>query len=177
MKQILPTHKRFEKLLTQWMASYSIIITRTALGIIFFWFGILKFFPDMSPADDLASKTIETITFGFISGATALYILATWECLIGIGCISGKFMRTTLILLFVQMLGTIMPLFIFPDITFISAPFVPTLEGQYIIKNIIIISSAIVLVATVRGGAIVSDPRIAEQAKKQEEEKMEKLKK
>jgi uncharacterized membrane protein YphA (DoxX/SURF4 family) len=177
VKQKLLNLKRFEKLLSQWMASYSIVITRTALGIIFIWFGILKFFPELSPAEDLASRTVEKLTFGFISDQTALLILATWECLIGIGCITGKFMRTTLILLFLQMFGTIMPLFIFPDITFISAPFIPTLEGQYIIKNVLILSSAIVLMATVRGGAIVSDPRIAEQAKKQEEEKMERLKK
>ena len=177
MKPATMNFNRFEKLLSQWMASYSIIITRTALGIIFLWFGILKFFPELSPASDLASRTIETITFGLITNKSALYILAVWECLIGAGCISGKFMRTTLILLFLQMIGTIMPLFIFPEITFITAPYVPTLEGQYIIKNIVIISSAIVLVATVRGGAIVSDPRIAEQAKKKEEQKMEQLKK
>jgi len=169
-------YKLFEKILSQWMASYSIIITRIALGIIFLWFGILKFFPDLSAADDLASRTVETITFGFVSGQEALYMLATWECLIGIGCISGKFMRTTLILLFVQMLGTVMPLFIFPDITFTSVPFVPTLEGQYILKNMVIISSAMVLLATVRGGAIISDPRIAEHAKKKEDEKIEKEK-
>ena len=71
--------------------------------------------------------------------------LALWEVLIGIGLISGKFMRETLILLFLQMAGTFMPVFLFPEEVFTQFPYAPTLEGQYIIKNIVIISAGIVL--------------------------------
>ena len=70
-------------------------------------------------------------------------------------------MRAVLLLLFVQMLGTITPLFLFPAETFTIFPFVPTLEGQYIIKNVVIVAAAIVLGATVRGGELSPEPVVA----------------
>ena len=56
------------------------------------------------------------------------------------------------------MAGTITPLFLFPEETFVSFPFVPTLEGQYIIKNVVLVAAAIVLGATVRGGDLTAEP-------------------
>lgn len=176
MKKLIDIYKRFEKIATQWIAARSILLLRIALGIIFLWFGALKFFPNLSSAENLAARTIEKLTSGNIPDKTSVIILATWECLIGIGCMLKKFMRITLILLFVQMLGTLMPLFMFPELTFNRIPYAPTLEGQYIIKNLIIIASAMVLLATVRGGTVVADPQIARQAEKKEEEKVDKLK-
>jgi hypothetical protein len=67
-------------------------------------------------------------------------------------------MRGTLLLLFLQMLGTITPLFLFPAEAFTRIPYAPTLEGQYIIKNLVLISAGIVMGATVRGGGLVSEP-------------------
>ncbi|HSB88919.1 MAG TPA: hypothetical protein VLD63_02715, partial [Anaerolineales bacterium] len=83
--------------------------------------------------------------------------LAAWETLIGVGLLFNLFMRGTLLLLWVQMLGTIMPLFLFPTDTFTRIPYAPTLEGQYIIKNLVLISAGIVLGATVRGGRLVAE--------------------
>jgi uncharacterized membrane protein YphA (DoxX/SURF4 family) len=151
------------------MADHSILFLRIALGIVFFWFGVLKFFPNFSPAENLAARTIGKLTTGLIEQHMSIHILAIWECLIGLGLISGKFLRATLALLFVQMIGTILPLFFFPEETFIHIPYAPTLEGQYIIKNLVLIAAAIVLGATVRGGAIVADPKIAKAAKEKEE--------
>ena len=79
-----------------------------------------------------------------------------WECLIGIGLLSGLFMRATLFLLWLQMLGTVTPLFLFPDESFTVVPFAPTLEGQYIIKNLVLVTAGIVIGATVRGGRLVA---------------------
>jgi uncharacterized membrane protein YphA (DoxX/SURF4 family) len=145
--------------ITGWMARYGLLLLRISLGIVYFWFGVLKFFPGLSPAADLATRTIERLTFGLIPAETALLLLAVWETLIGLGLIFGVWMRVTLLLLFVQMLGTITPIFFFPQEVFTAFPYAPTLEGQYIIKNLVIISAAIVLGATVRGGTIVADPR------------------
>ncbi len=156
--------------LTKWMADHSILFLRIAVGIIFFWFGVLKFFPSMSPAEDLAARTIGRLTAGVIGPHLSIPVLAAWECLIGIGLITGKFLRPTLALLFLQMLGTIMPLFFFPEETFVHFPYAPTLEGQYIIKNLIIIAAAIFIGSTVRGGAVVADPKIAQEAKREEAE-------
>lgn len=152
---------RFDRLdvaITNWMARYGLLLLRLSLGLVFFWFGALKFFSGVSPAEELATRTIEQLTFGLIQPEVSIYILAVWEVLIGLGLLIGKFMRVTLLLLFVQMLGTITPLFLFPAETFVVFPIVPTLEGQYIIKNAVLISAGIVLGATVRGGRLVADP-------------------
>jgi len=92
-------------------------------------------------------------------------VLAAWECAIGLGLIAGVFMRATLLLLFLQMMGTITPLFFFPHETFILVPVAPTLEGQYIIKNMVLICAGLVIGATVRGGAVVADPNLARLAR------------
>jgi uncharacterized membrane protein YphA (DoxX/SURF4 family) len=149
---------RIDRRITETMADHGLTLLRFALGIVFFWFGVLKFFPGASPAEQLAGRTIETLTGGLIPSATALPILATWEVAIGIGLFIGRWMRMVLLLLWVQMLGTITPLFLFPTETFTIFPIAPTLEGQYIIKNIVIVSAAIVLGATVRGGELVPEP-------------------
>ena len=148
-------HRSFDRLdaaLTGWMARNGILLLRLSLGIVFFWFGFLKFFPGLSPAQTLAGNTISLLSFGLVSPGAAVILLAVWECLIGIGLLSGLFLRATLALLWLQMLGTITPLFLFPEICFVSVPFVPALEGQYIIKNLVLISAGIVIGGTVRGG-------------------------
>ena len=155
---------RFDAALTRWMAANGVRLLRISLGIVFLWFGVLKFFPGFSPASDLAAQTIHFLTFGAIPPKMALFILATWESLIGMGLIFGLFLRATLLLLWVQMLGTITPLFLFPELAFARIPYAPTLEGQYIIKNIVLISAGLVIGATVRGGRMISTPAGAVQA-------------
>jgi uncharacterized membrane protein YphA (DoxX/SURF4 family) len=150
---------------TRWMARYGITLLRVSVGIVFFWFGILKFFPGASPAEHLAADTVSRLSFGVITPSVSLPVLAVWEVTIGLGLLSGKFMRITLLLLFVQMAGTITPLVLFPDQTFTLFPIAPTLEGQYIIKNLVLISAGIVIGATVRGGAMVPQPDSAERKK------------
>ena len=143
---------------TSWMARHGINITRIALGFIFTWFGVLKLFPGASPAEDLATRTLERLTFGLVPPSTALLVLAIWEMLIGIGLLTGRLLRVTLLLLMLQMAGTLTPLALFPSETFHVFPFAPTLEGQYIIKNLVIIGAALVIGATVRGGYVRANP-------------------
>ncbi len=151
-------YTRLDKRITDWMARYGITLLRVSIGIVFLWFGALKFFPGLSPAQDLATRTISVLSFGIVPPSVSLPILAAWECLIGIGLLLNKFMRAVLLLLFVQMLGTVTPIFLFPREVFMLIPIAPTLEGQYIIKNIVLISGAIVVGATVRGGRVVANP-------------------
>lgn len=157
---------RVDVSVTNWMARFGIMLLRVSLGIVFFWFGALKFFPGLSPAQDLAMRTIDILTFGLIPPNVSILVLATWECLIGIGLLLGLFMRATLLLLFLQMLGTMAPIFFFPQEVFTRIPYAPTLEGQYIIKNIVLISAGLIIGATVRGGAVVADPGIVQSATK-----------
>jgi len=143
------------------MARYGVLLLRVSLGIVFLWFGVLKFFPGLSPAQELATQTIAALTFGRLSPGVSIVILACWESLIGIGLILGVFMRATLLLLFLQMLGAITPLFLYPSQVFTRIPYAPTLEGQYIIKNIVLMSAGIVIGATVRGGRLISETKHA----------------
>ena len=132
------------------MNDYGILLLRISVGIVFIWFGFLKFFPNLSPAQGIAIDTINKLTFGYIQNDVARIILAVWELLIGIGLITGKYLRITLLLLFTQMFGTMTPLILYPAVTFTQFPYAPTLEGQYIIKNLVLISAGLVVGATVR---------------------------
>jgi uncharacterized membrane protein YkgB len=150
--------------ITEWMARNGIVLARFSLGIVFLWFGVLKFFPGLSPAAELAGRTIERLTFGAVHPAVSLPVLAAWESLIGIGLITGVALRATLLLMFLQMLGTMAPLVLFPQETWAVFPIAPSLEGQYILKNVVLVSAAIVVGATVRGGRLVAKPFKSQQA-------------
>jgi uncharacterized membrane protein YphA (DoxX/SURF4 family) len=160
-----PLHDRFDRIdgrITAWMARSGVTVLRISLGVVFFWFGFLKYFPGLSPAETLATDTISILTGGLVTPRAALPILATWECLIGLGLMTGRLLRATLLLLFLQMPGTLLPMVFFPELTFRSVPFVLTLEGQYIVKNLVLVSAGLVIGATVRGGTFVTGvPRSA----------------
>jgi uncharacterized membrane protein YphA (DoxX/SURF4 family) len=137
--------KKFDALLINWMSRHSIRLLRTLLGIIFLWFGLLKFIPEASPAQTLATQTIAVLSFNLLTPNVSMILLALLETLIGLGLVLGVYLRATLLLLFIQMLGTLTPLFLFPAETYVQPPFTPTLEGQYIIKNLVLIASGLVI--------------------------------
>jgi uncharacterized membrane protein YphA (DoxX/SURF4 family) len=159
--RVSTAYDRLDRRITDTLARIGVPAVRVALGIVFFWFGVLKLFPGMSPAEDLAARTIQTLSGGAIGPSVSLPVLAIWECLIGLGLLTGRFLRATLLLLALQMLGTLTPLFLFIDETWTHFPYAPTLEGQYIIKNVVLIAGAIVVGSTVRGGRIVAEPGAA----------------
>jgi uncharacterized membrane protein YphA (DoxX/SURF4 family) len=152
---------RLDAVITSGLARLGPPVLRIGLGVVFLWFGALKFFPDLSPAQELSTRTIERLTFGAVGPSLSLPVLAAWETVIGLGLISGRFLRATLLLLAVQMAGTLTPLVLFPAETFNAVPYAPTLEGQYIIKNVVLIGAAMIVGAMVRGGRIVADPGAA----------------
>lgn len=144
---------QLDQVITRWMAAYGLLIMRLGLGLVFFWFGALKLIPGLSPAENLVRDTIY-----FVDPDLFLPVLAVWEMLIGLGLMTGLFMRITLLLLFLQMPGTALPLLILPDVTWTTFPYGLTLEGQYIIKNLALIGAALVLGGTVRGGRLEPEP-------------------
>lgn len=151
------TFQVIDRRLTHWLAEHGLTLLRISIGLIFVWFGVLKFWPGLSPADQLATETIDLLSFGLITEDLARVLLAILEVAIGIGLITGMFIRFTLLLLVGQMLGAVTPLFLFPEVTW-SQLLVPTLEGQYILKNIVVVSAALTIGATVRGGRLIDDP-------------------
>ena len=148
-----------EDRMISWWALHGITLLRLSLGVVFFWFGVLKFFPGVSVAQELATHTISVLSFGWVPPAVSLPLLATWECAIGLGLLSGRFLRLTLVLLLAQMAGTFLPLLLFRHETFNVFPLVPTLEGQYIIKNLVLVSAGLVIGAASRGGHIIHDTK------------------
>lgn len=152
-RRLVTLFDQLDQGITHWMARYGLLIMRLGLGVVFFWFGALKLVPGLSPAEDLVKSTIY-----FVDPNLFLPVLAVWEMAIGLGLITGKWMRLTLLLLFLQMPGTALPLVLLPQVTWTAFPYGLTMEGQYIIKNLALIGAALVLGGTVRGGRLEPDP-------------------
>ena len=148
---------RMETDFTRWMVAHSLTVLRVSLGSIFVLFGVLKFFPNVSPAQELATRTTEVLTFGLVPAGVSIVLVAALECTIGLGLISGRFLRLTLALLGFQMVGAMSPLLLFTGDLFAGPYHAPTLEAQYILKDVVLISVGLVLGATLHGGRIVSE--------------------
>jgi uncharacterized membrane protein YkgB len=147
--------------ITNWLARHAIFALRLSVGIVFLWFGALKLVPGLSPAEGLATQTIVLLSGGWVPTAWIAPGLGAWECAIGLGLLSGLWMRGVLLLLAMQMAGTLTPLVLFPGDCFTQVPYAPTLEGQYIIKNLVLIAAAMTIGATVRGGRVDPAPKPA----------------
>ena len=137
--------KEIDKKITGWLGHHGLISLRFSIAIIFIWFGFLKVV-DLSPATNLVKQTVYWINFsGFVT------FLGWWEVVIGLCFMFRSLIRVGIALLIPQMIGTFLPLFLLPEIVFQKGSFlIPTLEGQYIIKNLVIIAAAMVIGATVR---------------------------
>lgn len=135
------------------MRRWSIPALRISFGVIFIWFGILKPF-DVSSAESLLKATVVWLPIG--SPDFWLVVIGWWEVTIGVTFLFYKTTKIAIALLFLQMFGTFMPLVVLPEVTFQNGNILtPSLEGQYIIKNIMIISAALVL-----GGKFYSEERL-----------------
>lgn len=116
-------------------------LLRIALGFVYLHFGLLKLFPDLSPAEMLASQTIMRLSWSWIDATTALRLLAVFECGIGLGFLFNVARRWLPFVFFLHMAGTMLPLFVLPELVFKIPPFAPTLEGQYILKNLVFVAA------------------------------------
>ena len=130
--------------ITGWLGRRSIDILRISLGLVFLAFGVLKFFPGASPAEALVIRTIDTLTLGVISGPAALLLTAVMECFIGITLVTGKLLRTGLLVLGFSLVGIMSPLVLFFGDLF---PGTPTLEAQYVFKDIVLAAAGLVIAA------------------------------
>lgn len=141
----MTTFDRLDTRIAGLMTEYGIVTLRWTLGIVFIWFGALKLFPGMSPAEDLVKSTVY-----FFDPAWFFPLLGVWEMLIGLFLLVRPLIRVAILLLFLQMPGTFLPLVLLPDVAFTAFPFGLTLEGQYIVKNLVLIAAALVVGGTVR---------------------------
>ena len=134
----------FDRRMASWMRYYGHRLLRYSLAIIFIWFGLLKPL-GLSPAAELVANTVY-----WFPPEVVVPVLGWWEVAIGVGLFFRPLLRLALFLLFLQMPGTALPLVLLPGVCFSRFPLGLTLEGQYIIKNLAIISAAIVIGGTVR---------------------------
>lgn len=116
-----------------------------SIGLVYLWFGSLKFFTGVSPAEKLAQDTIYQLTLGLLTPEISIILLAIWETLIGVLLIFNIGYRFALNIAVIHILFTFSPFIFFPEILWTDAPFGLTLLGQYIVKNVIILGVLIVL--------------------------------
>jgi uncharacterized membrane protein YkgB len=131
--------RELDRQLTGWMAENGLQAARLAIGIVFVWFGGLKIL-GISPAAPLVAEAVF-----FLPPEIFVPVLGGWEVLIGIGFLYRPWLRLGLILLALQMPGTFLPVVLVPEAVFTAVPYGLTLEGQYIVKNFVIIGAALVV--------------------------------
>lgn len=119
----------------------SIHLIRVSLGLIYFHFGFLKFYPDLSPAEVLAGYTSQRLTAYLLDASTVMLIVAVLECVIGLGFLFNVCLRVVGVLFTFHMAATFLPLFLLPEFSYRFVPFAPTIEGQYILKNLVLVSA------------------------------------
>jgi uncharacterized membrane protein YkgB len=140
-----------EKKVSFYLKNRAIALLRLSMSLIYIWYGILKI-TGMSPVEELVFRATHWIgTHNFV------IILGFFELIIGLFLATKKFLRIGLILLFLQFPGTFLPLFLNPEDCFTLIPFGLTLEGQYIFKNLILISAALVLISSLHNKEFKKD--------------------
>lgn len=136
--------ERLDRAVAGFMQRWGHRLLRLALAVIFIWFGALKPL-GLSEANDMVARTVY-----WFPPSVFIPILGMWEVAIGVCLLFRPLIRVAIFLLLAQMAGTFLPLVILPDVTWITIPWAPTLEGQYILKNLIIIAATLVIGGTVR---------------------------
>lgn len=122
-------------------------LIRLSLAYIYLHFGLLKLYPDFSPAEILADYTVQLMTFHMFDFYWAQKIVAILEIVIGIGLLLNVYMRWVGFLYFFHILATLTPLFLMPEFLFTMPPFGFQVEGQYVIKNVVLVAAGWTLFA------------------------------
>lgn len=130
--------------ISEGMDRYCQPLMRYSIALIFIWFGLLKPL-GMSPEEELIKRTVY-----WVSPQVFLPVLGWWEVAVGLCLLYRPLIRIALLLLLLQLPGTMLPLFLLPEICFTRPPFGLTLEGQYIVKNIFLVSAAFMIGGKVR---------------------------
>ncbi|HSO98831.1 MAG TPA: DoxX family membrane protein [Solirubrobacteraceae bacterium] len=130
---------------------HGIAVLRLSMGVIFLGFGILKFFPHVSPAQDLATATLSRLTLGLVGPSVGIVLIATLESFIGACLIAGRLMRLTVWLLTIELVGILSPLVLLPGRLFTGPHHAPNIVGQYVLKDLILAAVVVVLMATLKG--------------------------
>ncbi|MEO6923191.1 MAG: hypothetical protein ABI142_05145 [Bryocella sp.] len=159
--------ENLEQGLVRWIDRHGADAMRWAFGIVFLWFGVLKLWPGLCDVEALAAKTVGMLTFGLVPMRGCILMLAALEMWIGASLLLNKGVRLGCWLLVGHLLGTFIPLMMFPADAWKHFPYAPTLTGQYILKNLILVSAALLVAAKAlrRGeGQLVEMPQRVERS-------------
>lgn len=133
--------RRLDRVFRLWLSRHGVSVLRYALAVVFFWFGIIKPL-EVSPAAPVVANGIYFLPFELF-----FPLLGWWEVLVGVGLLFERTVRFAVYLMVFQMLGTMAPLLTAPEMTFVAAPLVPSEIGTYIIKNWVLLSGGLVVLA------------------------------
>jgi putative oxidoreductase len=136
------------------LARWAIPLLRVSLGTVFLWFGALKI-ARVSPVADLVARTVY-----WVDPSWFVPVLGAVEVIIGAGLLAGRGMRTVLGLFWLQMAGTFLVLVIQPEVAFQRGnPLLLTVEGEFVVKNLVLLSAGMVVGSTVSKRRRTGAPR------------------
>jgi uncharacterized membrane protein YkgB len=166
MERRLPRFRpanRLDALITTWLVRHSLTLVRLSLGFVFLAFGVLKFFPGVSPAEAISEKAMVELTIGLMPADAGRVLVAVMETAIGLSLLTGRYLRLGIVLLGVAMVGVMSPLLLFPGKLFSGSYNAPTLEGQYVVKDIVLLTATLMVALKERGAAMVLIPDTSRQ--------------
>lgn len=131
--------REYDRLIIETMYKWGIRSLRISLGIVFLWFGLLKIMNE-TPVEELIRNT-----YGFLPQEEFIAFLGAWEIVIGLGLIFKVYLRAVLVLLWMQMAGIFTSVILAPSIFFLGNPLYLTLEGEFVVKNLVLIAASIVI--------------------------------
>jgi putative oxidoreductase len=143
---------RVEARAQTWAVRHGLALLRLSTGAIFLVFGALKFFPHVSPAQNLATATLSRLTVGLVPASVGIILIASLETVIGVLLITGRKPRLVVWLLCIELIGILSPLVLLPGRLFTGPDHAPNIVGQYVLKDLILVSVVVVFIATHRGG-------------------------
>lgn len=144
--------RNFDDAVSRWIMEHGVLLSRITLGIVYVWFGAPKLVAGLSSAEDLACRTLVLLTGGYIDGRACVFALGVGEILIGLWLLMGRWPRVGFAMLLLHMAGTATPFLLFPGEMFVRFPFALSFAGQYIVKNLVLVSTALVAGAALRSG-------------------------
>ena len=136
---------RVDRVVVPFLRRVAVPILRVSLGVVFVWFGTLKIL-QVSPVSELVARTVY-----WVDPDIVVPVLGAFEVTVGVLLLLGQALRLTLFLFLLQMLGTFLTFIVLPNVTFRHGnPFLLTVEGEFVVKNLVLIASALVVGTTVR---------------------------
>lgn len=147
MKRRIAEVGRLQREVTGFLARYSVPFLRVSLGLVFLGFGLLKFAPGVSPAEDISARTVDALSLGIVEGRFATVLVAMMETTIGHCLVTGRRIKLGLALLSMAMVGVLSPLVLFPGDLFDGKYNAPTIVGQYVLKDIVLLAGTLVVLA------------------------------